>query len=98
VIFTKHPRLLVPTVMAVVGTAIAFDSWIGKGWGAAFGTELVTVIASCGYFVLGGRDSDVGALIASKPDERQAGIGMRAAALSGVALGVVALGGVVIVA
>ena len=33
---------------------------------------------------------------ASKPDERQASIGMRAAALSGITLVVVALGGVVI--
>jgi hypothetical protein len=96
VISTKHPRLIVPAVMAVGGTALAIGSWIGAGWGAALGCELVTVIATCGYFALGGRDSDVGALIASKPDERQASIGMRAAALSGMTLVVVALGGVVI--
>jgi hypothetical protein len=96
VISTKHPRLIVPTVMAVGGTALAIGSWIGAGWGAALGIELVTVIATCGYYVLGGRDSDVGALIASNPDERQASIGMRAAALSGMTLVVVALGGVVI--
>jgi hypothetical protein len=96
VISTKHPRLIVPAVMAVGGTALAIGSGIGAGWGAALGSEVVTVIATCGYFVLGGRDSDVGALIASKPDERQASIGMRAAALSGITLVVVALGGVVI--
>jgi hypothetical protein len=96
VISTKHPRLIVPAVMAVGGTALAIGSWIDAGWGAALGIELVTVIATGGYFALGGRDSDVGALIASNPDERQASIGMRAAALSGTTLVVVALGGVVI--
>jgi hypothetical protein len=96
VIFAKRPRLLVPAVMAGTGTALAIGTWIGNGWGAALGVELVTLIAACGYFVLGGRDSDIGALIASTPDERQASIGMRATALAGIVLGVVALGGVIV--
>jgi hypothetical protein len=95
-IFTKRPRILVPAVMAIGGTAIAVGLWIGNGWRAALGVELLTVVAACGYLVLGGRDTDFGAMIASKPDERQASIGMRAAALSGVTLCIAALGGVVI--
>lgn len=56
----------------------------------------MTLIGACGYFVLGGRDSDIGALLGSKPDERQAGIGMRATALTGNVMVLVAIGGVVV--
>ncbi len=94
--FTKSPRLVVPTVMAVAGTAIALGTWIGSGWVAALGVELVTVLVTLGYYAIGSRDSDLGALIGSRPDERQASIGMRSAALSGVTLVAVALGGLVI--
>jgi hypothetical protein len=96
VISTKHPRLVVPAVMAILGTVIAIASWIGAGWGAGVGVELVTIVAAIGYLVLGGRDSDVGALIGSRPDERQASVGLRATALAGFVLTVVALGGLVI--
>jgi hypothetical protein len=82
--------------MAVLGTAIALGSWIGHGWKAAIGVELVTLVAACGYFVLGGRDSDLGALFGARADERQASVGMRATALSGNAMAVVAVGGVVV--
>jgi hypothetical protein len=88
--------MVVPTVMAVLGTAIAIGSWIGQGWKAAIGVELVTVLAACGYFVLGGRDSDLGALFGAKADERQTSIGMRATALAGNVMVVVAIGGVVV--
>jgi hypothetical protein len=64
--------------------------------GAALGIELVTVIGACGYYLLGSRDSDVGALFGSRPDERQASIGMRAIALTVNVLILVAIGGVVI--
>jgi len=95
-IFTKHPRLVVPAVMVFLGSAIALGSWIGQGWKAAIGVELITVVAACGYFVLGCRDSDLGALFGAKADERQATIGMRATALAGNAMVLVAIGGVVV--
>lgn len=93
---TSRPRLLAPTVTIALGSAIAVGAWIGNGWHAALGIELVTVVGACGYFLLGGRDSDIGALIGSKPDERQASIGMRATALTGNVMILVAIGGVVI--
>jgi hypothetical protein len=83
-------------VMAIGGMAISLGTWLGRGWGAALGVELVTALATLGYYVLGGRDSDLGAMIGARSDERQATIGMRAAALSGMTLGTVALGGFVI--
>jgi hypothetical protein len=96
VIGTRYPRLVAPAVTVVLGSAIALGAWIGTGWGPALGIELVTVIGACGYYLLGSRDSDVGALFGSRPDERQASIGMRAIALTGNVLILVAIGGVVI--
>jgi len=96
VIHTRKPRLVAPAVTLVLGTAIAIGAWVGKGWGAALVIELGTVVGATGYFVLGGRDSDVGALFGSRPDERQASIGMRSTALAGNVLVLVAIGGTVI--
>jgi hypothetical protein len=96
VIGTRNPRLVAPAVTVVLGSAIALGAWIGTGWEAALAVELVTVIGACGYYLLGGRDSDVGALFGSRPDERQAGIGMRATALTGNVMILVGIGGVVI--
>jgi hypothetical protein len=64
--------------------------------GAALAVELVTIIGACGYYFLGGKDSDVGALFGSRPDERQASIGLRATALTGNVMVLVAISGVVI--
>jgi hypothetical protein len=93
---TKHAHFQVPAVMAVTGSAIALASLIGSGWSAALSVELFTVIATIGYCRLGRRDSDLGAMVGSRPDERQASIGLRATALAGNVMGVVAVGGVVI--
>ena len=95
-IATRYPRLVAPAVTVVLGSAIAFGAWIGTGWGAALAVEVVTVIGACAYYLLGGRDSDVGALFGSRPDERQASIGMRATALTGNVMILVGIGGVVI--
>ncbi len=92
----KYPRLVAPAATVVLGSAIAIGAGVGAGWGAALTLELFTLVGAAGYFVLGGRDSDVGALFGSRPDERQASIGMRATALAGIVLILVAIGGVVI--
>ena len=93
---TRNPRLVVPVFTAVLGTAIAIGAWVGAGWGAAVVVELGAVVGATGYFVLGGRDSDIGALFGSRADERQASIGVRATALVGNVLILVAIGGTVI--
>jgi hypothetical protein len=90
------PRLVVPAIMAVGGTALAIGLWIGAGWGAGLSVEIVTLAATVGYFVLGSRDSDVGALAGGQPDERQVGISARATVLTANVLVVVALVGVVV--
>jgi hypothetical protein len=82
--------------MAVLGTAIAIGSWVGSGWKSAVGIEIVTVVATVAYFMLGGRDSDFGALFGSRADERQISISMRATVLAANVLALLAIGGVVV--
>jgi hypothetical protein len=91
-----NPRMAVPLIMAAGGTAIAIATWIGAGWTGALGVELVTVVATIAYFVVGGRDSDLGALFGSRADERQITISMRATVLAANVLAVTAIGGVII--
>ena len=43
---TKHSRLLVPGVMAVLGSAIAIASLVGAGWRGALAAEVATVVAT----------------------------------------------------
>ena len=93
---TTRPRLQVPGVMAIGGSAIALTTLVHSGWGAALSVEAVTIAATLGYYVLGGRDSDVGALFGGRPDERQTSVGMKAAGLAGIVTSVVALGGLVV--
>ncbi len=92
----RHARLIVPGSALVLGSAIALGTWIGTGWGAAVGIEAVALTGAILYYFLGGRDSDVGALFGSRPDERQASIGMRSTALTGNVLILMAIGGVIV--
>jgi hypothetical protein len=93
---TMDRRLLVPATMAIGGSAIAVATWIGQGFGGAVAIEIFTVVATVGYFVLGGRDSDFGAIFGSRPDERQANIDLRATAFTGMTLILLAIGGVIV--
>lgn len=93
---TRNRRLVIPAVTVALGSAMAVGAWIGSGWGAALSIEIVTVGGAVAYFVLGGRDTDVGAMLGARPDERQTSIGMRSTALTGLVLILVAVGGLVI--
>jgi len=86
-------RLRSPAVMAVGGTVIAGASALGSGWPAGVAVEVVTVAACAAYWVVGGRDTDVGAIIGSRPDERQTSVAMRASALAASVMAGVALVG-----
>jgi hypothetical protein len=92
----RNRRLVVPMAMASIGTALAIASWIGNGWASGLALELVTVVATVVYYVLGARDSDFGALIGSRPDERQITISTRATVLMANVLVVISLGGTII--
>ena len=95
-IMTRHPRLRAPAVMAIGGTVIAAAVVIGQGWAAAVPVEVVTIAAAIGYYLLGGRGGDLGAIIGHQADERQDGIRIRARALAAQVAGLAALAGYVI--
>lgn len=81
-----RPRLRVPAATAVLGTAFAVAYAIGRGWAPAIFIGVYTVALAIGYYVWGGRDSDRGALIGSRADERQATLQMKVMAFQGKVL------------
>ena len=80
----SHGRLRVPAGMLILGTGLAAAVLVGQGWHNAIPVEVVTVIAAVGYFLLGGLNTDVGAIYGPSGDERQQMVRLRAQALTGV--------------
>ena len=80
----SHGRLRVPGGMLILGTGLAAAVLVGQGWHNAIPVEVVTVITAAGYFLLGGLNTDVGAIYGSSGDERQQMVRLRAQALTGV--------------
>jgi hypothetical protein len=81
----NYGRLAVPAIMIIGGTGLAAAMAAGQGWGAAIPVEAIAIVAAIGYYLWGRRDSDVGAMIGSRVDERQSLLRTRAQALAGVA-------------
>jgi hypothetical protein len=78
-----RPRLRAPAQVAVIGLAGAAAIVAGYGWGNAIPFAVLAVALAIGVYVWGGRDTDRGALIGSRPDERQASLQMKVTALQG---------------
>jgi hypothetical protein len=81
----RHPRLvapLAPLAPLVAGTMVAGAVAIGHTWVGAIVTEVVTVIVSFMYYLLTGRDSDVGAIYGQRSDERQTEVRLKAIRLA----------------
>lgn len=75
-------RFWTPALAAVFGTGIAFAIGIGWGWRGALVSEVVTLIWSAILYAAGGEDTDVGAVLGGRADERQKLVRLRAAQLS----------------
>jgi hypothetical protein len=78
-----RPRLRVPVAVAVVGTAANAAVVVSQGWTTAIYVEIPWLALAVGYYVWGGKDTDVGAVIGSRADERQASLEMKVTALQG---------------
>ena len=78
-----RPRLRVPVAVAVLGTAATTAVAISQGWAAAVYVELAWIALAVGYYAWGGKDTDVGAVLGSRADERQASVEMKVTALQG---------------
>jgi hypothetical protein len=90
-------RRRAPATMLAGGGALAVAAGLGQGWSAAIAVVVVAIAGAAFNYGAGGRDSDYGALIGDRADERQALIRTRAQALSGTAVYAVAVIGAIVV-
>lgn len=89
-------RLRAPTMILAAGAALAVVGGISQGWGSAISLMVVAIAAAVYSYAAGRRDSDWGALIGDRADERQALINTRAEALSGTAVYAAAVIGAIV--
>jgi hypothetical protein len=87
----SRDRVQVPAAMLILGTGLAAAVLVGQGRHNAILVEVVAVIAAVGYFLLGGLNTDVGAIYGSSGDERQQLVRLPAQALTGVVTVLVAV-------
>ena len=91
-----RPRLRVPVVNALAGTAFA-SAWLVRGgpssWWWWTVIEVAVIVRVGTLYVRGGEDTDDGALAGSRADERQQLIAVRSRALAGNVALVAALAG-----
>jgi hypothetical protein len=90
-------RLRTPVTILVGGAVVAVAEGIGQGWGALIAQAVVAVAGAAIFYRAGGVDSDYGALIGDRADERQGRIKMRARALSGTVVYAAAVIGAIVV-
>jgi hypothetical protein len=83
------PRLRAPVSMLVGGAVIAavvVPAHGSHGWKTLLGIGLTSVVFAAGWYLAGGRDSDFGALMHHKADERQADRRLKTQALVGIVM------------
>jgi hypothetical protein len=81
-----HPRLRKPLLRGIAGLGLAGAWAIGGGharW-LAIVIAIVVIGNSVGWYLWAGNDSDDGALLGSRADERQRLVGQKSRALAGV--------------
>ena len=91
------PRLRVPLARAIAGLVLAGAWAIGgpQQW-LAIVAAVVSVCYAAAWYVWAGQDTDEGALLGSRADERQKLVGQRAQALAGVVAMAAAYAGLVV--
>ena len=92
----RNRRLRRPAGMLAAGAVLAAATGVGQGWGAAIAVMVVAMAAAVFYYGAGGRDSDCGALVGGRADERQALIRTRAQAQAGTVVYAAAVIGAIV--
>jgi hypothetical protein len=85
------PRLRRPLLVLVIGVVALVVIGAIHGWAAVAYIAPIVVVLVIGYYVWGGRDSDLAAIIRLEPDERQADLLIRVEALVGRVLSLAVL-------
>jgi hypothetical protein len=78
-----RPRLRIPAQMVALGAVLAVIFGAVQGWGVAVVMLVSFSALAAGYYVWGGKDTDRGAIVGSRADERQASLQMKVTALQG---------------
>jgi hypothetical protein len=94
----KHRRLWTPAIAVVAGTAVAASVGISQSWWSALASELIALGWAVSLYVIGGKDTDVGAAVGAQGDERQELVKLRAARLCLAVVVVAVIAGCVIAA
>lgn len=82
---SRYGRLWVPLIAGIGGTAISVSVGLGQGhWEAIPIGEVVTLLVVLFLFGAGAQDSDVGAVLAHRADERQELVRLQASRVSAV--------------
>jgi hypothetical protein len=77
----NHRRLWTPAIAVLAGSAIAVAVGISQSWISALTSELVALGWAVSLYVIGGKDTDIGAAVGAQGDERQELVKLRAARL-----------------
>jgi hypothetical protein len=94
----NYRRLRVPASSLLLGTAVALAVGLGWNWSGAIVSEMVTLCAVTVVYLAGGSDSDTGAVLGDRPDERQELIRLKAANLAMIVALVAVVGACIIAA
>jgi hypothetical protein len=94
----NYRRLRVPASSLLLGTAVALAVGLGWNWSGAIFSEMVTLCAVTIVYLAGGSDSDTGAVLGDRPDERQELIRLKAANLAMIVALVAVVGACIIAA
>ena len=78
-----RPRLRNPAQIVMLGAVAAIVGGLAQGWGIAVFALVFFLALAAVYYGWGGKDTDRGAIIGSRPDERQASMQMKVLALQG---------------
>jgi hypothetical protein len=82
----QRRRLRAPVLTASCGLALAIAATVVAGWVAGVPVAAIAAVSAIAYYWLGGTETDFGALIGSRPDERQTGVLLWVRALAAVSL------------
>lgn len=82
------PRLRAPLSMLVGGAVIAAIVVPAQGWNTLLSLGPLTVVLAAGWYLSGGRDTDFGALMRDKADERQDYRRLKTQALVGIVMSI----------
>lgn len=83
-------------VLLVVGGAISVAAWIGGDPGLGIGLAIFYVVAAAIAYVWARGKGDIAAVMRAGGDERQRMLDQRATAVSGLAMSVAAIGGLIV--